>query len=682
MLTSYQLDTRHEHLVQFYENDDYLIEGLANYIGAALAAGDKGIVIATKPHLEALEDNLRQCGLLPQAQPDHHAIYVPLDAEKLLPLFMVNGMPDETRFTKIIGGILSTAAAGHNGKICVFGEMVALLCGRECNKLSSGNKYEAAIQVENCFNKLLKHHRFSLLCGYPIAAFPKEVDAQAFHHLCALHSSVIPTESYNPTAGPDHLQRVIAGLQQKAFSLVSEVNERLQIEQLLREVNFDKLTGLPNRSVFQDRLQMEIRKADRAQVPLALLFIDLDHFKEINDTLGHDIGDILLKQVAERLVASVREVDTVARLGGDEFTVVLSGVDGPTNVSFVAQEILQKLLAPFELENNVVYISASIGITFYPDDALTVAELLKNADQAMYASKDLGRNRATYFTRSMQEAAQRRMKLANELRNAIPGNQFELFYQPIVNLANGQIHKAEALLRWHHPVHGLVNPADFIPIAEHTGMIIDIGEWVFYEAARQAVLWRNHDPDFQVSVNVSPAQFQKDGHNHSNQSQWVDFLKLQEQGRNIQPMAISLEITEGLLLDARNSIINQLLTFRDAGIQVSLDDFGTGYSSLSYLRKFDIDYLKIDQSFVLNLESDPDNLALCEAIIVMAHKLGLKVIAEGVENRKQSELLQGAGCDFGQGFLFSRPVPADDFEALLSNRNFAQVSPSRVTACR
>jgi diguanylate cyclase (GGDEF)-like protein len=671
---------QHEHLVQFYENDAFLLDGLTDYIGSALAAGDKGIVIATKPHLEALEANLRQRNLLTNALIGDQQRYFPLDAETLLPLFMVGGIPDEARFTKLVGGMLRRAAKGHTRDICVFGEMVAILCARECNNLSSGSKYEAAIRVENCFNQLMKQHRFSLLCGYPIAAFPKEADARSFHHICSQHSSVIPTESYNPAAGSDRLQRTIASLQQQAFSLVAEVNERLQIEQLLREVNFDKLTGLPNRSVFQDRLHMEIRKAHRARAPLALLFIDLDHFKEINDTLGHEVGDLLLRQVGQRLLSSVREVDTVARLGGDEFTVILSGVDGPTDVSWVAQNILQKLVEPFALGNSTAYISASIGITFYPDDATSAANLLRNADQAMYAAKDMGRNRATYFTRSMQDAAQARMKLTNELREALPGNQFQLFYQPIVDLDSGQIHKAEALLRWHHPEHGLINPADFIPIAEHTGMIVGIGAWVFYEAARQALCWHQYDANFQISVNVSPVQFQKEG---DGQSQWIEFLRAHKQVQSASPLtAITVEITEGLLLDTRTTVINQLLAFRDAGIQVSLDDFGTGYSSLSYLRKFDIDYLKIDQSFVLNLESDPDNLALCEAIIVMAHTLGLKVIAEGVENQKQAELLSKAGCDFAQGFLFSRPVPADEFETFLTGHPFAPAAPVPVIAYR
>lgn len=654
-------DTSGEHLVQFYENDAFLIDGISEYIGSAIAAGDVGIVIATRPHLVSLEEKLSQRGLLRQPQTGNIR-YISIEADQMLPLFMVGGSPDEARFTQVIGGIISDVAHWHQGKIRVFGEMVAILCGEEAASLCSEDRHAAAIHVEQCFNRLLLQHRFSLLCGYPIDAFPREQDAKAFHEVCSLHTSVIPTEQYNASAGIDELQRTVASLQQKAFSLVTEVNQRLLIEQALREVNFDRLTGLPNRNVLQDRLQMEIRKAHRDKRSLALLFIDLDHFKEVNDTLGHHTGDILLKQVARRLTESVRENDTVARLGGDEFTIILSEVDDPDMAGQVAEHILHRLTEPFQLGSDRAYISASIGITLCPQDADNVAELLRNADQAMYGAKNLGRNRATYFTRSMQEAAQKRRKLSNELREAVSGKQLHLAYQPIIALASGRIHKAEALIRWQHPVRGVINPAEFIPVAEHTGMIVDIGEWVFYEAATHAARWRKLCPGFQISINVSPAQFQRMRNARFN---WSQHLLKGKRAQKGVPMEISVEITEGLLLDASAAVTSQLLAFRDAGIQISLDDFGTGYSSLAYLRKFDIDYLKIDQSFVIDIENNPNNLALCEAIIVMAHKLGLKVVAEGVETTKQRDMLKNAGCDFAQGYLFSKAVPADQFERLL-----------------
>jgi len=447
----------------------------------------------------------------------------------------------------------------------------------------------------------------------------------------------------------------------RRVALFSDITRKKEAEALIwRQANFDLLTKLPNRSMFLDRLGQEIRKARRARTPLALLFIDLDRFKEVNDTLGHSMGDSLLQQAAERLVGCLRDSDTVARLGGDEFTVILGELENSDSVERVAQHILFALAEPFRLGDEVVYISASIGITLYPSDATEIEVLVQNADQAMYAAKRDGRNRCSYFTPSMQEAAQNRMRLASDLRIALEENQFLVFYQPIVELASGTIRKAEALLRWQHPVRGLVSPAEFIPIAEDTEIIIGIGDWVFRQAVHQAALWRKtRCPDLQLSINKSPVQFRHDSEHLCNAA-WPQHLR--EQG--LPGHSIVLEITEGLLMDVNPFVIESLQQIRSAGIQVSLDDFGTGYSSLSYLKKFDIDYLKIDQSFVRNLTPDSEDMALCEAIIVMAHKLGMKVVAEGVETVEQRDLLTAAGCDYGQGYLFSKPVPAEDFEKL------------------
>ncbi|HLD10176.1 MAG TPA: EAL domain-containing protein, partial [Methylophilaceae bacterium] len=436
-----------------------------------------------------------------------------------------------------------------------------------------------------------------------------------------------------------------------------------EAEQLIwHQANFDLLTELPNRQMFHDRLDQDIKKASRADRPLALMLLDLDQFKEVNDTLGHDMGDVMLKDVAQRLSSCVRESDTVARLGGDEFTILLGDLVDPGSVERVAQDVLRKLTEPFHLGNEVAYVSASIGITLYPEDATEIETLLKNADQAMYAAKKQGRNRYSYFTSSMQQAVQTRMQIANDLRGALAGDQFWVAYQPIVELATGSIHKAEALLRWQHPTQGLISPAVFIPVAEDTGLIVGIGDWVFREAAHQAKRWRvSLHPEFQISVNKSPVQF----HNESQTPlAWYDHL----QQLGLPGQSIAVEITEGLLLDAGTLVTKRLLEFRDAGIQVAIDDFGTGYSALSYLKKFDIDYLKIDQSFTRNLAPGSNDMALCEAIIVMAHKLGMQVIAEGVETEEQKNLLTAAGCDYAQGFLFSRPVPAEEFELLLSRK--------------
>jgi diguanylate cyclase (GGDEF)-like protein/PAS domain S-box-containing protein len=450
-----------------------------------------------------------------------------------------------------------------------------------------------------------------------------------------------------------------AGEVHQRIAIFSDItNQKLAEQTIWKQANFDPLTGLPNRCLFQDRLEQGIKKSDRTGLPMALMLLDLDRFKEVNDTLGHDMGDILLKKGARRLSSCVRGTDTVARLGGDEFTIILSELHDPGNVDRIAQDILKKLAEPFRLKHELAYVSASIGITLYPNDGKSIDTLLKNADQAMYASKNQGRNRYNYFTPVMQESAQNRMRLANDLRGALDAGQFGLIYQPIVELATGVIHKAEALIRWLHPARGIVNPSEFITIAEETGLIIDIGDWVFREAACQVKHWRKrHHPDFQVSVNKSPIQFHYEGERYT---AWLDYLRQQ----GLPGQSIAVEITEGIMLDANTAITDQLLDFRDAGIQVSIDDFGTGYSSLSYLKKFDIDYLKIDQSFISNLAPGSEDMALCEAIIVMAHKLGIKVIAEGVETAQQRDLLTSIGCDFGQGYLFSKPLPADEFEKL------------------
>ncbi|MES3025642.1 MAG: EAL domain-containing protein [Pseudomonadota bacterium] len=650
------------HLVQFYEDDGFLIQVLADYIGDALERGNQGIVIATRSHLDRLHRKLGERAP-PASGRAGAAPFIALEADRMLPLFMENGLPDRARFYRAIGDVIARAADAHAGHVQVFGEMVALLCGAGACGLGPGPRHAAAIQVERFFNELLKTHDFSLLCAYPLSAFRRSGDRGSFDHVCRLHSEVLPAESYDPKTSLHSLRRAIASLQQQAYSLATEVHDRKQVEQALREVNFDRLTGLPNRGVFHDRLEVDLNKARRAGLPVALLFIDLDHFKEINDTLGHAVGDMLLQQVGQRLSSYVRKCDSVTRLGGDEFTLTMSEVRDIDGVTDMAQKILHDLAAPFHLGGHVAYISASIGITLFPQDGASVGELLRNADQAMYQAKDLGRNRFCYFTHSMQEAAQSRMALSNELRRALEQQQLEVYYQPIVELASARVVKAEALLRWRHPENGEISPTDFIPIAEHTGMIVPIGDWVFHQALQQARRWRERDPQFTVSVNISPAQFSRN--NEAQYRQWLAHCAALAAPAGDAGPAVGLEITEGLLLRADGGVMRQLAAFREAGIELSLDDFGTGYSSLSYLRKFKLNYLKIDKSFVYNLEHDSANVALCEAIIVMAHKLGLKVIAEGVETAHQCALLREAGCDYGQGFLFAHPMPVREFEALL-----------------
>lgn len=428
--------------------------------------------------------------------------------------------------------------------------------------------------------------------------------------------------------------------------------------QIFQLAHYDHVTKLPNRVLFHDRFAQDIKNARRNHQSITLIFLDLDKFKEVNDTLGHDMGDLLLKEAALRLLSCVRENDTVARLGGDEFTVILNNLDYQTNTEVVAQKILDKLAEPFQLNNELVYISASIGISSFPEDGQDTEMLLKNADQAMYAAKELGRNRYQYFKRTMQEAAISRRRMTNDLRLAISEQQFTLHYQPILELNSRRLFKAEALIRWQHPIRGFISPVEFIPVAEDSGLINEIGDWVFLEATRQLAEWQMQYPDFQVSVNKSPVQFRATSKNLLN---WPDHLAALGLAGN----SIAVEITEGLLLDAREDVVEKLDQLRACGIQISIDDFGTGYSSLAYLRKFDIDYVKIDRSFTSNIAPGASDMALCEAIIVMAHKLGMKVIAEGIETQEQLDLLIEAGCDYGQGYLFSKPLHAVEFEQFL-----------------
>lgn len=448
----------------------------------------------------------------------------------------------------------------------------------------------------------------------------------------------------------------------RRVALFLDIREKKETEEVIwRQANFDALTQLPNRSMFHHKLMLEIEQARRNNSIFALLFIDLDLFKEINDTLGHHVGDLLLIEAAQRISACVRKSDMVARLGGDEFTVILTDQHQDDGIGRVAEKILTSLAAPYKLKDEVVYITGSIGITLYPQDAGDPEGLLKNADQAMYVAKNMGRNQISYFTQALQESAQTRLRMINDLREAIAKQQFVVHYQPIVDLSNGEIHKAEALVRWQHPQKGLIPPNEFILLAEDTGLISNIGDWVFRESAREVKRLRErYHPHFQISVNKSPIQFRDSG---QTLVAWFDYLKeLQLPGESI-----AIEITEGLLLNAVSDVTDKLRLFRESGVQIAIDDFGTGYSSLSYLKRFDIDYLKIDQSFVRDIEFDPNDLALTRAIILMAHALNLKVIAEGVETATQLALLKKLGCDFAQGYFFAKPLTAEKFESLLDN---------------
>ncbi|MBV8036063.1 GGDEF and EAL domain-containing protein [Roseateles sp.] len=441
----------------------------------------------------------------------------------------------------------------------------------------------------------------------------------------------------------------------------TDITDRKRQEaQVWQQARVDALTGLPNRRSLRERIERGLALRAMRGEELAVMFVDLDHFKEVNDTLGHDVGDALLVQVAARLQDCMPPGGIVARMGGDEFTVLLAARDAAAAAERIGHELLESLSAGFDIGGERVYVSASIGVSLSPRDGLEIEALFKHADQALYEAKGAGRNRMSLFTPALQAAAQRRARLAAELRKALPLGQFSLVYQPILSLRTPAAppRKAEALLRWRHPHLGDVSPAQFIPVAEASGLIVDIGDWVFRAAAAQAQAWRTAGHgDFQISINKSPVQFLSE-RSHRAQPDWITHLR----GLGLPGDALAVEITEGLLLERDETVAARLRALRAAGLAISLDDFGTGYSSLSYLQHHEIDVVKIDRSFVAGLQDGGKALALCRAIVTMAHELGMEVVAEGVETEAQMLALTAMGCDWGQGWWFGKGVPAAEFE--------------------
>ena len=449
---------------------------------------------------------------------------------------------------------------------------------------------------------------------------------------------------------------------QRMIGTISNIQSKKNSEQIIwHQANHDELTGLPNRKLFLELLNQEIKQAERNSNLIWLLFLDLDGFKEVNDTLGHDMGDRLLQAVGARMQTALRRADIIARLGGDEFVVIVSQSTDAKGVDHVASKLIESIGSEYVIENEVIRISTSIGIANYPSDASNAFDLLKFADQSMYAAKQDGKGRFVYFTPAMQSASLLRKQFSEDIRRGIQHNHFRLYYQPILDLENRSLKKAEALLRWEHPEHGLVHPDAFIPIAEETGLIIELGAWIFEQAFKQLQLWQRLDSNFQLSINMSPLQIRT-------QDDLCHVMLTQLDKFSLQGKSIVVEITENLLLNCDKSVKDKLLHYRDAGVQVAIDDFGTGYSSLSYLKEFNIDYLKIDRSFTRNLKPGSSETAISKAIIAMAHELDIEVIAEGLETEQQSDILLEIGCKYGQGYLFSKPLPAADFERRFLNR--------------
>jgi diguanylate cyclase (GGDEF)-like protein/PAS domain S-box-containing protein len=438
-----------------------------------------------------------------------------------------------------------------------------------------------------------------------------------------------------------------------------DISERKKAEEQIKSLAYhDALTGLPNRLLFNDRLSIAVAQAHRLGQRLAVLFLDLDRFKLINDSLGHSIGDRLLQSVARRLLETVREGDTVARLGGDEFTLLLPGAGRPLDLAKLAEKILDSLKLPFRIEHHELFVTASMGISLYPDDGRDPESLVKNADTAMYRAKDQGRDNYQLYTPAMNATALERLGMENSLRKALAARELEIHYQPMLDLTTGAVHGVEALLRWRHPDRGLISPGEFIPLAEVTGLIIPLGRWVLSTACRQVKAWHdNGHPGLTLAANLSARQFQ--------QPDLVAQITQALDEAGLPPRCLDLEITESNAMQNAEATTQTLRALKTLGVRISIDDFGIGYSSLSYLKRLPIDTLKIDQSFVRDITTDPDDAAIVTAVIAMAHTLKLIVVAEGVEEQEQLAFLATRQCDRMQGFLFSRPLPPDECEKLL-----------------
>jgi diguanylate cyclase (GGDEF)-like protein/PAS domain S-box-containing protein len=444
-----------------------------------------------------------------------------------------------------------------------------------------------------------------------------------------------------------------------------DITERRHAEEQLGHLaHYDSLTALPNRVLFADRLGQAMIEADRHGRLVGVAFLDLDRFKNINDTLGHDAGDQLLKAVAERLTGAMRKGDTVARLSGDEFTLILADMGHVDDAARVAQKVLDAFTQPFYVAGRELHMTASLGITLYPFDVKDVSGLLRNADIAMYRAKEHGRNTYRFYAADMMAKAVENLALENDLRHAVDRGELVLHYQPIIGCAAGEILGMEALVRWRHGVRGLIPPLQFIPLAEDTGLIVPIGEWVLREACAQCQRWqREFKRPLRVAVNLSARQF--------GQPPIARTVRRALEDAGLDPTALELEITESVLLHKDAEKLESLSALSEMGVTLTIDDFGTGYSSLSYLKRFPVDALKIDQSFTHDIPDDADDAALARAIINMAHILGLKTTAEGVETQTQFEFFRSERCDAAQGFYFSKPLPAAEFAALLGKSRLA-----------
>jgi diguanylate cyclase (GGDEF)-like protein len=534
-----------------------------------------------------------------------------------------------------------------------------------------------ASQHQGRFKKVIPH-RHSAVMANQAAVLGREELATAREDAVNLRENAVGVREGTATAREREIRaaELTPGTPDEHISMLQQANARLIVssieaqklaeqvqtakDQLDHMAHHDVLTDLPNRILLHDRLKQAIELARRQGRQLAVLFMDLDQFKHINDSLGHAVGDQLLRSVARRLTGCVRHSDTISRQGGDEFVLLLPNIEHAEDAALAAQKMLAAITLPHRIDQHDLHSSVSIGISIYPDDGQDAETLIKNADTAMYHAKESGRDTYKFFEQSLNVRAVQRQSIEASLRRALEGQEFVLYYQPKINLHSGKIVGVEALIRWQHPKRGLLLPAQFVPIAEDCGLILPIGRWVLREACRQARAWRQAGlPPITVAVNTSAIEFRA--------RDFLENIRAALEETHLEPHYLELELTESILMRDAGSTDVMLHALADLGVKLAIDDFGTGYSSLSYLNKFPIDTLKIDRTFVHQITSNPDDAAIVSAVISLGKSLKLRVIAEGVETPEQYAFLLTQHCDEGQGYYFGRPVPAGEFAGLLAN---------------